>query len=136
MTTRVLPSAEWDRVAHLDVAALLPWVAPADVQLVVAEEGDRVIGCWAVMRMVHVEGLWVDPAYRGNPRVAKRLFAATWQRVRAWTSQWVMTGAVSGQTRELLQHVGAVPLPSEMFIVPVENAMSARMAPQEMPCRP
>src|SRR3970282_1303990 len=49
-TRRILPAAEWDRIADRDLAALVPLLPPEDVQIVVVEQGDRLVGCCGAQR--------------------------------------------------------------------------------------
>jgi hypothetical protein len=128
MTTRILPPDEWSRLAHTEAGPALAYLDPAESRIVVVEDSDRIVGCWAVLRLVHVEGLWIDPAYRKGSSVARRLFQATWRIVRAWAPRWVMTAAVTDDVKALLrEHVGAVAIPGEMFVVAVNGAETCRL---------
>lgn len=43
--------------------------------VLLAEEGGKVVGIWSAMTAIHLEGLWVDPAYRRTSLVAANLLA-------------------------------------------------------------
>lgn len=128
MTTRILPPEEWSRLDGTEAGPALPYLDPLESRIIVVEDGARIVGCWAVLRLVHVEGLWIDPDYRKHPGVARRLFAATWRLVKAWAPRWVMTAAVTEDVKALLrEHVGAVSIPGEMFVVAVDGADVCRL---------
>lgn len=120
MTSRVLPAGEWSKLAHTDFPAMLPYVTPEDVQIVVVEDADRIVGCWAVMRITHLEGLWIDPAYRGKASVGRRLLTETVRLARSWSARWVWTGAQTDDVRAMLAKVGGVRLPLDSYVVPLE----------------
>lgn len=119
MTTRSLPREEWDRLAGAEISAVLPHVHATDVEVIVVEDDGRIVASWAVMRVVHLEGLWIDPEYRGRVGVARRLLVATLEAARRWTSGWAMTGAASDDVRAMLAKVGALPVPMEIYVMPI-----------------
>lgn len=119
MNTRTLPPAEWSRLTGDGWRAMLPHVRPDDVEIVVVEDDGRIVASWAVMRVVHLEGLWIDPDYRGRVGVARRLFVATLAAARRWTSGWAMTGAASDDVRAMLTKVGALPVPMDSYVMPI-----------------
>ena len=119
LTTRVLPPDEWQRLPEADLPALLAYVAPEDVQVMVVEDRGQIVGCWAVLRMTHVEGLWIAPEYRGHVGVARRLLTATVRAARAWAHGWVMTGATTPQITTMLMKMGAVRIPMETYVMPI-----------------
>lgn len=121
LRTRILDASEWARVP-VALETLLPHVAPDDAQVVVVEEHGRIVASWAVLRVVHLEGLWIDPAYRGRVSVARRLYTATLEAARRWTSGWAMTGAASDDVRALLDHAGAQKLPMDTYVMPLTGA--------------
>jgi ribosomal protein S18 acetylase RimI-like enzyme len=122
VTTRVLPRAEYDRIAHLDVAGFLPYVAGDDVQIVVVEQDERIVGAWSVLRVVHFEGVWIDPAYRGRVGVARRLLTATMRAAQQWSSRFAFTGAATDDVRRLItKHLRGVHIPMDTYAVPISG---------------
>ena len=119
MKARTLPSEEWHRLAGTDLEAVLPHVRPSDIEIVAVEDGERIVAMWAVMRVVHLEGLWIDPEYRGRVGVARRLYMATMEAARRWTSGWAMTGAASDDVRAMLAKAGALKVPMDIYIMPI-----------------
>lgn len=71
-TVRQLPPAEWDRLLGLPFArAGLP--NPDLTAIFVAEDAaGAIVGIWAAMTAVHLDGLWIDPAHR-DTTIAGRL---------------------------------------------------------------
>lgn len=119
MTTRLLPEDEWARVSHTDLAQFLPYVDPSRAQVIVVEDAGRVVGCWAVVQMTHVEGLWIDPDYRGSVGVARRLWVTTMAAARRVAARWVMTGSQQPEIAQMLLKAGAVQIPMDTFVMPV-----------------
>lgn len=123
MTTRTLPPAEWEKLAATDLPQLLPYVNRDDVEVMVVEdEHGTVVGCWAILHVVHLEGLWIAPEHRGKASVARRLLSATWARVRELAPAWVMTGAADDRIRGLLtRHMNAIHVPSDTWLIPMKG---------------
>lgn len=120
MISRLLPIEEWPRLPE-HFQTLLPHVQPSDVQILVVEDGDRIVATWAVMRIVHVEGIWIDAEYRGRVGVARRLYLATMAAARQWTTGWAMTGADSDEVRALLARAGAQQIPMDTYVLPLKG---------------
>lgn len=128
MTSRTLPREEWGRLTETDIPTVVPFVQPGEMEVIVVEDGDQIVGAWAIWRVVHLEGLWIAPAYRGKSSVARRLLAATLTAVRRWTPQWVMTMAATPEVKRLLtQHVGAVQVPGETFVFPIQESSRCQL---------
>lgn len=116
-TARVLAPEEWPLMTTPELRTYLSLTRPEDTQVVVVEDQGRVIAQWAVLRIVHLEGLWIDPAYRNRVGVARRLLAMTLTVARRWAPEWVMTGADSAPIRRMLTRFGAEPVPAQMFLM-------------------
>ena len=119
--SRVLPPAEWSRLADTDIPSVFPYVTPETMRVIVVEDGDRIVAACALLTIVHLEGLWVHPEYRHKPGVARRLLTATLTLARSMT-RWAMTAAQDDTVRRLLtKHLGAVHVPGDMYIVPIKE---------------
>jgi hypothetical protein len=72
-TVRELPVEEWDRLRALPFAEKgLP--DPRLTKILVAETPEgRIVGVWAAMTQVFLDGLWVAPDYRRTSWVAMKL---------------------------------------------------------------
>jgi ribosomal protein S18 acetylase RimI-like enzyme len=116
MNTRILPREEWARLEGTELAAVYP-VLPAGAQVVVVEDDGRIVGCWALFPVVHVEGVWIDPDYRGNPRVARRLVAGMKDTARAMGARAVATAALTPEVERLAEKIGGAALPGRHYTV-------------------
>lgn len=114
MTSRLLPPAEYGKLAGTElegVAAHLPPLA----QVLVVEDGEQLAGCWLLFPQWHVEGLWIAPAHRKRAGVARRLWAAMQRQAQAIGARTLMTGSCSAEVTALLEHVGAEKLPGDHY---------------------
>ena len=105
MTTRLLPRDEWHRLK----GTLLETVTPSlrhDAQIVVVEDGDRIVGCWALMPVYHAEGLWVDPAYRTKVSVGRRLLDGMTRIVRDGGIREVLVMATNPRMERMVRKFG------------------------------
>jgi hypothetical protein len=123
MTSRILPPAEWPRLAGTELERVWPTLPRTnDVRIVVVEDEDRgVIGCWLACRVIHVEGVWIAEPYRKRTSVARRLWrtmgetiAAAFQAGGAWT------GALQPDIAALLAR-HATPVPGQHFLLSWEK---------------
>lgn len=122
MTTRLLPMDEWFRLADTELGPALH-VLPDDTRIVVVEDPDGdIVGCWALIRYVHVEGVWIAPSHRKRGRVAASLLAGMQQAARDWDVQAVLTAALTDDVRQLIDHLGGQPLPGDHFVLPIGRA--------------
>lgn len=120
MTTRTLPCEEWPKLAESGMLEALRFMRPEDAQVIVVEDGGRIVGAWSVLRVTHLEGVWIAPAYRKGASVAKRLLTSTLHAARQWASPWAFTGAQTPEVAALLtDHLGAVRVPMETYVVPL-----------------
>lgn len=119
MTSRVLPREEWPRLTGTELETSWPYLDPVNAQIVVVERGDAIVACWALMRVVHVEGVWIAPEYRGAFGVVKRLLAAMRGCARAWGASYVWTGAISDDVRALIGKLGGKPIPFDCYAMPI-----------------
>lgn len=121
MTARILPRDEWDRLTGSNVP-MFGWVNPDDVDIIVVEEGEKIIACLTVLRVTHFEGLWVDPERKGlgAPRALLTL-AMELARVRG--DQWAMGAAEKGDSRmtRLLGRLGGKILPIDPYFLNVSE---------------
>ncbi len=120
MTARILPAAEWGRLAGTELGAALPHLDPAEAAVVVVEDGDQVVGCWALVPMWHAEGVWIAPDRRGRAGVARRLVTQTLRVARSLGIPRLQTAAMTADVAQLLEkHLGARRLPGQAFVFDV-----------------
>lgn len=119
MTTRLLPASEWSRLAGTELAAAAEKLPHDAKVLAVEDETGRLVGCWAAIPLVHVEGLWIAPEHRKAGSVGRRL----WREMRRLLSlrgvRVALTGSVSPDVDALLLHAGAQELPGKCYVLPV-----------------
>lgn len=76
LVSRVLPEAEWPRLAGLGACAVKP-TEVVNGAVLVEECGDQIVGCAIVFQTpnkeAHLDGVWIHPAFRTG-RVALRLW--------------------------------------------------------------
>lgn len=120
MNTRVLPVAEYSRLAGTELEAVWP-VLPDRAQVVVVEDEDQIIGCWALYPLWHAEAIWISPAHRKVGRVARRLLQAMWDLARGVGAKTVITGAVDDDVRDLIGRLGGFKVPGDSYVLTVKE---------------
>ncbi len=75
MQTRVLGAEDWPKIVALGgpIPEQLTPERLAEVQLLGVWQDDQLLAYWLVWQAVHLEPLWVGPAFRGNPAVIRAL---------------------------------------------------------------
>ena len=119
MRARVLPVAEWDRLKATGQDHFWPWVSPESTTIVVVEEGDKIIATWTMMKVLHLEGLWAAPEYRGNAGMARRLLRCVGETAKGMGEWIALTGAQDDHVRDLLKRTGASKVEMDTFLFPV-----------------
>lgn len=119
-STRILPPAEWPRLAGTEAASVWPRLDPALASvLVVEDEHGAIVGSWLLLRVLMAECLWIDPAHRGKGSVARRLWAFMRRTAQSMGFAVVGTAAMSEDVRNLLAHVGATKIPGDVYTLGV-----------------
>lgn len=117
LRSRLLPRDEWPRLANTELAEAE--LLPAGSEIVVVEVDDEIVACWGVFRMVHVEGCWVAPAYRGNAGVWRRLLTGMHHTAQAMGAHTVLTASLAPEVSALLDKLGATELPGRHYVLPI-----------------
>ena len=110
-------------MSHLDIAPVLAAIAPEAATVLVAEDGDRIVGAWALLTIAHVEGLWIDPSHRKRGRVLLRLWNQLLDIARGRGIGCVWTGSASDDVIAMLTARGAHRLP-DMYALPLRAGRS------------
>lgn len=119
LTTRELTRAEWPRLALTPIAAVLDRF-PTDTRIVVVEDAaGLIVAEWALIRYVHVEGVWIAPEHQKRGRVAGLLLRAMYAVARSWGVSAVLTCADDDQVRGLVDHLGGRRLPGDHYVLPI-----------------
>lgn len=115
MQTRILDRSEWAAaLVGTELETIHP-LLPDGAQIVVVEDNGQVLACQAVYPQTVIEGLWVKPEYRGNPRVARRIFTGMVQTALGMGARSVQTAAVDPVVAGMIERLGAVELPGRHF---------------------
>lgn len=115
LKTRLLPPDEWGRLDGTELETVYPYLDRVRAHVIVVEEQDHIVGCWALFPLTHAEGVWIAPEHRKKTAVARQLLRAMRATARAMGSQAVNTAALSDDVREMLSALGAVPLPGTHY---------------------
>jgi hypothetical protein len=122
MTRRLLPAAEWSKLAGTELGAVWHALDPATAYVVVVEDGDAIVGCWLAFPQWHLEGCWVAPQHRKRGRVFPLLLDTMRGLLQGLGAKTVMTASVSAEVTHLLAHLEAVKLPGDHYVVTVKES--------------
>lgn len=120
MITRLLPRSEWHRLEGTELASVYP-VLPSGSEVVIVEDADQLIACWALLPIVHCEGVWIHPDHRGKGSVARRLLKGMRETARRMGARAVNTAACSNEVATMLDKLGAVKLDGAHYALNVEE---------------
>lgn len=121
MTSRVLPPAEWNRLDETDMPhAVWTQLNPTGAQVVVVEDEHRIVACWCLIIVRHVEAFWVHPTHRKRGGVLRRLFVTMRALLNELGATMVVTHAETPDVAALLCAAGATPLPGQAYLLPVD----------------
>jgi hypothetical protein len=113
-----LPPADWPTLAGTELAPVWPLLTPATGRILVVRDGDRLVGCWALLQAAHVEGLWVAPDERRHGRVFRQLLRGMAGWVAEADLPGVLTQALTVDVADFLVRRGARPVPGTTFLWP------------------
>jgi len=122
MRARILKPEEWGRVNSPALPALLPYVEPQNIAIVVVEDdGGEIVASVTAMHVTHFEELWIDPKHRGNPGIGRALIRQAYAIPRVRGERFVFGGAENGDDRmdSLCRRLGGHPLPVQFYSMPV-----------------
>ncbi len=110
---------EWSKLDVTQSLQIGPTLRPEDVQVVVVEDGDRIVSSMVVMRVVHLESLWIEEKHRGNPSVARKLMKKAIEAARVWSSTWVWGCSDTDRMDSIIKRVGGQRIPVDSYIIPL-----------------
>lgn len=121
MLTRLLDRSEWPtKLEGTELETVWPHL-PEGAQVVAVENDGVLVACWAVYPLVHVEGVYIKPEYRGNPRVVRHLLRGMTATAQGMGAQTVQTAAVDDQVADFALRLGSVELPGRHFSLRVRQ---------------
>lgn len=119
MKARILPKEEWSRLSITGIAPIQETLRPEDVQVIVVEDGDRIVASMGAFRVTHFESLWIDPEYRGNAGLGRRLLKAGITAARKWTDKWVWGASDTPHMNDVILRLGGKRIPIETYMIPL-----------------
>ena len=120
MSARILPREEWHRL-DAEAVALFETMNPEDVAVVVVEEGDAIVARLGVLRVPHLESLWVAPQKVGNAGVARALIRCAGEKAAEWSPNWAAAYADRDDIRALLVRLGGRYVPVDTYVIPLRR---------------
>jgi len=118
VTTRILPVEDYRRIAGTDLSRALP-ILPG-TKVIVCEHEGAIVGHLGLIPMWHVEGVEVDPAYRGRG-VLQQLITAMHAEARTLGVYTLFPAAADAGMVHLLERLGAVEIPVRMYALAVQE---------------
>ena len=133
ITARILPYAEWDKVADrppFNVAGLPDESVAAHWEIIVVEADGAIVACCSLSDQVHWDGFSVDEAYQGNPAVFRHLLAFSLLQLQAAQVPGAHLTIPHDQPvlEAMVERFGFVKAPGSLYIVstrPPESEPSA-----------
>lgn len=119
MITRILPRQEYYRLEGTELEAVRSTL-PAAAQVLVVEDDGRIVACWSLMPVWHVEGVWIAPEQRGRLGVVRRLVAGMFGLARSLGAGAVLTAAMTPEVEDLCRRLGGVEIPGKHFSLCVD----------------
>lgn len=119
LTTRLLPPGEWPRLSGTELESVWPALDPARAMVLCVEEDGRIVGTWALIHVIHAEGVWIAPDRRQGGEVARKLWVFMRMMARALSARVVATAALSDDVRALLNRPGVVKLPGDHYTIEI-----------------
>lgn len=124
VTRRILPPDEWHRLTGTELETV--WqILPVDRSCVlVVEDGDQIVGCWAFLTVLHAEGVYVAPAYRNRSSVARHLIRGMREIAKANGAETVWTGSTTEQVATFCKSLGGSEPPFTSWVIPMVRGES------------
>jgi hypothetical protein len=122
MKAIVVPREEWAaRLAGTELEPAIEHLPPGTRVVVVVDDADQTVACWATMQYVHVEGLWIAPEHRKRSKAFGHLADGMRALLEADGTRAVLTVAIDDVVAGLLESKGAAALPGVQYVLPVER---------------
>jgi hypothetical protein len=119
MTRRLLPPEEWPKLGDTpELGAVWQLLDPASTSVLVVEDGEKLVGCWAFITVLHAEGVYVDPGYRSNAGVARHLWRGMRECADSLKAAACWAAVDTPQIVALLEAHGAQKFPFDSYVLP------------------
>lgn len=119
LTTRELPPGEWSRLVGTELESVMHKGLPDGARVLVVEDEGRIVGCWSVIPMLHVDGLWIHPVHRAHGGVFRRLLSGMRRFVADAGCRAAWTAALTPEIVDLIERWGGQELPGRHFLLPL-----------------
>lgn len=121
MKARILPPEEYAKLKALTgLEQIGTTLRPEDCQVIVVEDGERVVATMGVFRVTHFESLWIDPEYRGNAGLGRRLIKAGIEAARKWATDWAWGASGTEHMDDVLERLGGIKTSVTSYMVPIQ----------------
>lgn len=111
---RILPRSEYHKLqGHWPMFGSVP---QESVNVAVVEEGERIVGSWALIVLAHAEGIWVDPSHRSKGVVLRKLWRMFKRMAGHMGIDTVITGSDSDLVTRMLERQNAQLLPPQYLL--------------------
>jgi len=125
LKARELPPEEWSRLQGTDLDSTWPLLSPNRATVIVVENEDGlIVGTWAILSIIHTEGLGVAPPYQHRGRVARLLLREGAKVMRRLGVTSFVTGAETCEMADYLDRMGGTEIPLRFFSVPIEGRLA------------
>jgi|RhiMetdeSRZDD1v2_1073273.scaffolds.fasta_scaffold00788_61 hypothetical protein len=120
MIARTLAEHEWARLEETDHPSVLSFVDPKDMRVVVVEDEGKIRGSMAILRVTHLENVWV--ARDAGAGVKRLLIESALTAAREWSRDWAMASVGDDQVADLVTRIGGRKIPDlDTYMVSLEQ---------------
>lgn len=122
MRTRILGVDEWGRIEEAGAPPITPLVNPDNAARVVVEGDGDILAAISVLRVTHLEDLWIHPGHRDNLGVTRALLrqAVAFPQIRG--ESWVLGSINSDRMRRFVARLNGVRIPGEYYAFGIGRA--------------
>lgn len=85
----------------------------------VIEDEDGICASMSVVRVVHLESLWIRPDKRGNAGIVRSLLNRVVGTVKSFGSSWVIGTGESPEVESFIKRLGGKPVNTTSYIIPI-----------------
>ena len=117
MVVKELTPDLWPMLNGTELETVYPHLDPARAKVLVVEDEGRIVACWSLLQVYHVEGVWIAPEHRKRGKVALRLLEGMRTLCQGLGIARVVTGACTDDVKALIRHLRGVKLDGESFVI-------------------
>ena len=117
MIARVLGENEWDRLSETGNPTVCSLADPGSLRYVVVEDEGRILAAMAVLRVTHLENVWVSKD--AGAGVRRLLVKTAIETARDWTSSWAMASIGDDTIGGYVKRLGGRAVPVDTYIIPL-----------------